>query len=98
MIPREEGELRDKVLLSQQHRHSNLRGMNCRFRFPHPPSTCTLVTRPVTGDNETETNEASKVLGKLRKLLLSGKTDVSLDELLRLSEINHTNYNNAIVL
>ena len=99
-IPREEGELRDKVLLLQQHRHSNYckRGMNCRFRFPHPPSTCTLVTRPVTGDNETEANEASKVLGKVRKLLLSGKTDVSLDELLRLAEVNPTDYNNAIVL
>ena len=98
-IPREEGELRDKVLL-QQHRHSNYckRGMNCRFRFPHPPSTCTLVTRPVTGDNETEANEASKVLGEVWKLLLSGKTDVSLDDLLSLAEVNPTDYNNAIVL
>ena len=73
-IPQEEGELKDKVLLLQ-HRHSNYckRGMKCRFRFPHPPSTHTLVTKPINGDNEIgEGNEASKVLGEVRKLLLLG--------------------------
>ena len=100
-IPQEEGELKDKVLLLQQHRHSNYckRGMNCRFRFPHPPSTRTLVTKPVTDDDEnSEGNEASQVLGKVRKLLLSGKNDVSLDELLRLAEVSPADYDNAIAL
>uniref|UniRef100_A0A1X7VYF6 ATP-dependent DNA helicase n=1 Tax=Amphimedon queenslandica TaxID=400682 RepID=A0A1X7VYF6_AMPQE len=72
--------------------------MSCRFRFSHPPSTRILVTKPVTGDNETEANKASKILGKVRKLLLSGKTDVSLEDLLRLTEVNPNDFNNAIEL
>ena len=91
-IPREEGKLKEQVLLLQQHKHSSYcnRKKNYCFKFPHPPSTRTLISSPATGDasddnnddTTTQTNQASQTLSKVRKLLIDGKTDVSLDELL----------------
>lgn len=47
-IPKEEGKLKELVLLLQQHKHSSYckKNSKCRFNFPHPPSSKTLVTQP----------------------------------------------------
>ena len=94
-IPREEGKLKEQVLLLQQHKHSSYcrRNKNCRFKFPHPPSKNTLITSPTTDDNF---NDASKILRKVRKILVDGTTDVSLTDLLRLAEVDPTDYSRAI--
>ena len=94
-IPREEGKLKEQVLLLQQHKHSSYcrRNKNCRFKFPHPPSKNTLITNPTTDHNS---NDASKILAKVRKILVDGTTDVSLTELLRLAEVDPTDYSRAI--
>ena len=107
-IPREEGKLKEQVLLLQQHKHSSYcnRKKNCRFRFPHPPSTRTLISSPATGDaindnnddTTTQSNRASQTLSKVRKLLIDGKTDVSFEELLRLAEVEPSDYAEAIAL
>ena len=107
-IPREEGKLKEQVLLLQQHKHSSYcnRKKNCRFRFPHPPSTCTLISSPATGDisddnnddTTTQSNRASQTLSKVQKLLIDGKTDVSFEELLRLAEVEPSDYAEAIAL
>ena len=106
-IPREEGKLKEQVLLLQQHKHSSYcnRKKNCRFKFPHPPSTRTLISSPATGDasddnddTTTQTNQASQTLSKVRKLLIDYKTDVSLDELLRLAEVEPSDQAEAIAL
>ena len=107
-IPREEDKLKEQVLLLQQHKHSSYcnRKKNCRFKFPHPPSTRTLISSPATGDagddnnddTTMQTNQASRTLSKVRKLLIDGKTDVSLDELLRLAEVEPSDYAEAIAL
>ena len=55
----------------------------CRFRFPQPPSSTTLISKP--NDDDSVTNDACKTLAKVRKLLVNGKTDVSLSELLTLA-------------
>ena len=48
----------------------------------------------------TEGDNSSKVLSKVRKLLIiiDGNTDVSLDELLTLAEVNSTDYFKAFEL
>ena len=107
-IPHEEGKLKEQVLLLQQHKHSSYcnRKKNCRFRFPHPPSTRTLISSPATGDisddnnddTTTQSNRASQTLSKVRKLLIDGKTDVSFEELLRLAEVEPSDYAEAIAL
>ena len=86
-IPSEEGRLKDLVLALQKHKHSTYckRSGRCRFSFPHPPSYETLISKP--GDsNEIET--ALKNLTKVRKVLLHGDTDVSLDTLLQNASVS----------
>ena len=92
-IPSEDGKLKDLVLLLQQHKHSSYcrRNKKCRFNFPQPPSSKTLIAKP-----DTANNSALETLGKVRKLLVNVKTDVSLDELLSLANITSKEYHNAL--
>ena len=98
-MPTEEGQLKDLVTLLQQHRHSKYckRSGRCRFHFPHPPSNYTLIAYPSDDDNIADViDRVSKCLSNVRKLLVEGKTDVSIDELLTLAEVTHTDYKEAI--
>jgi len=47
-IPKEEGKLKELVLLLQQHKHSSYckKNKKCQFNFPHPPSSKTLIAEP----------------------------------------------------
>ena len=55
-VPAEDGKLKDLVLLLQKHKHSSYgrRNKTCRFSFPKPPSSKTLITKddPECGDNK----------------------------------------------
>ena len=98
-MPTEEGQLKDLVTLLQQHRHSKYckRSGRCRFHFPHPPSNYTLIAYPSDDDNIADViDRVSKCLSNVKKLLVEGKTDVSIDELLTLAEVTPTDYKEAI--
>ena len=102
-ISKEEGKLKELVLLLQQHKHSSYckRGHTCRLSFPHPPSSKTLIAQP---DSDSATvAKAQSVLLKVRKVLTDGgtdneadgeadnetdgETDMSLDKILELAEV-----------
>ena len=96
-IPKEEGKLKELVLLLQQHKHSSSyckRNKNCRFNFPHPPSSKTLVAEP--NSDSSVVSSAQSVLAKVRKVLLDGHTDLSLGDLLVKADIERDTYNKAL--
>ena len=86
--------LKDLVLLLQQHKHSSYckHVTGCRFNFPHPPSTETLIAEP--SDNRTD---SFQVLAKVRKLMAdSSDTCLSMDELLAKADVSIDQYVSAL--
>ena len=95
-VPKEDGRLKDLVLLLQQHKHSSYcrRNKACHFHFPKPPSPKTLIAKEdVVSDDNTQ---ALAVLGKVQKLIAESDTDLSLDELLQKAEVTEKDYINAL--
>ena len=88
-VPEEEGKLKELVTSLQTHKHSSYckRRNTCRFKFSHPPSTRTLIAQPSGPDNEVSP-EASEALKKVRKLIIDGKSNITLNELLELANVN----------
>ena len=86
-LPKEDGKLRELVLLLQQHKHSSYckRNKSCRFNFPKPPSSKTLIAKSNEDDDVVAQNVA--VLSKVQKLIAEGNTDMSLDDLLDKAEV-----------
>lgn len=75
-IPKNENKLKELVLMLQQHKHSSYckRHNSCRFGFPKPPSSRTLITRDdIEADVHTQ-----QVLMKVHGVLADGYTDLSL--------------------
>jgi hypothetical protein len=95
-LPSEEGQLKDLVTLLQRHRHSKYckRSGRCRFHFPHPPTNNTVIAYPNSDDSVID--KVNKTLANVRKLLVEGKTDVSIDELLSLANVSPEDYKTAI--
>ena len=83
------------MLSLQKHRHSSYckRNRKCRFSFPHPPSKFTVIAKP-TIDNEIP--DCSESLVKVRKQLLQGNTDISLEELFACANVNSVDYEQAV--
>ena len=97
-MPTEEGLIKHLVTSVQTHRHSTYckRSGKCRFNFPHPPSTRTLIAYPTDNDSNETDDDVGKYLSKVRKLLVEGKTDVSIDELLMSADVHQDDYKKAI--
>ena len=95
-VPAEDGKLKDIVFLLQKHKHSSYcrRSKTCRFSFPKPPSSKTLITKddPERGDS----NQELTVLGKVQKLIADGYTDLNLAELLDKAEVTEKDYIDAL--
>ena len=97
-VPKEEGKLKELVLLLQQHKHSPYckRHNKCWFSFPKPPSCKTLITQP----DDVEPDVASKaqsILTKVYKVLAdAGNVDFSLDEILIKAEVSLNDYMDAL--
>ena len=95
-LPSDEGKLKELVLLLQQHKHSSYckRHNKCRFTFPKPPSTKTLITqcdvRPDVASN------AQTVLSKVYPVLADNHADMSLDEILDKAEVTMSDYMDAL--
>ena len=91
--------LKELVLLVQQHKHSTYckRNKQCRFSFPQPPISCTLISQPYS-DDDTGCNSKSipKCLSKVKKLLIEGNTNVSLLQLLEMGNIKPSDYEKAL--
>lgn len=95
-LPKEDGKLRELVLLLQQHKHSSYckRNKSCRFNFPKPPSPKTLIANSLEDDDDVTDNLA--VLSKVQKLIAEGNTDISLDDLLDKAEVSESDYIHAL--
>ena len=65
-VPKENCKLKELVLLLQKHKHSSYckRNKKCRFNFPKPPSSKTLITKDDTDPDDTE--QALAVLSKYK--------------------------------
>ena len=94
-LPKQDGKLRELVLLLQQHKHSSYckRNKSCRFNFPKPPSPKTLITKPNEHD---DIAHDVAVLSKVQNLIAEGNTNMSLDDLLDKAEVTETEYIHAL--
>ena len=97
-IPEEDGKMKDLVLLLQQHRHSSYCKRNnvCRFAFPHPPSFNTLIAEPC--EDPTLSSSSQDVLTKVRKALVEGCNDLTVDELLVKANVDPDEYMSALAM
>ena len=95
-IPQEDSKLKELVLSLQNHKHSSYcrRNKVCRFNFPKPPSSKTLITRDDAEPDEVV--QAIDVLGKVQKFIAEGNSDVSLDNLLAKAVVTENEYTNAL--
>ena len=95
-IPNEECKLKELVLMVQQHKHATYckRNGQCRFSFPHPPSSSTLISHE--GDNDEDIKKASKHLLKVKKLLIEGDINISLNDLLTRASLSDVEYEKAV--
>ena len=94
-IPKEEGRLKDLVLLLQQHKHSSYckRNNMCHFGFPHPPSCKTLIAEP---DTDPVIANAQDVLAKVCKVLADCHNDLTLEEILEKANVDSNEYMSAL--
>ena len=94
--PPEDGKLEELVLLLHQHKHSSccIRNKSCRFNFPKPPSSKTIITK--FDPENTDVEKSSTVLKKVQKLIAEGTTDLSLTEILNKADVTETEYGDAL--
>ena len=52
----------------------------------------------ISNDDDSVTDDASKTLAEVRKLVVNGKTDVSLSELLTLAHVESADYCQALAI
>uniref|UniRef100_A0A1X7UEJ7 Helitron helicase-like domain-containing protein n=1 Tax=Amphimedon queenslandica TaxID=400682 RepID=A0A1X7UEJ7_AMPQE len=85
-MPTEEGQLLKLVKELQTHRHLTYgkRSKKCHFNFPRMPSSRTLIASQSSSDNNVS-EKVKKYLENVRKLLVDGHTDISIDELIELA-------------
>ena len=77
------------MLLLQQHK----RNKSCRFNFPKPPSSKTLIAKLDENDDDVDVVAQNvAVLSKVQKLIAEGNTDMSLDDLLDKAEVSESEY------
>ena len=95
-IPQTEGKLKDLILLLQQHKHSTYCKKNklCRFNFPKPPSSKTLIATPESDSDVVK--DAQSKLAKVHKILADGNIDLNLHELLIKAGISPEEYTKAL--
>ena len=94
-LPKEDGKLRELVLLLQQHKRSSYckRNKSCRFNFPKPPSSKTLVAKSNEDDDD---DVVAQNVAVFQKLIAEGNTDMSLDDLLDKAEVSESEYTQAL--
>ena len=93
-LPNQDSKLRE---LLQQHKHSSYckRNKSCRFNFPKPPSSKTLIAKSSEDDDDVVAQKVA-VLSKVQKLITEGNTDMSLDDLLDKAEVSESEYTQAL--
>ena len=95
-IPENDGKLKELVLSLQQHKHSSYckRGKSCRFHFPQPPSSNTVISYP--SDDDSELKKCSEVLNKVREYLINSDTDLTIEQLLNNVGVDLSDYLKAL--
>ena len=98
-LPSDDDEMHELVLL-QKHSHSKScqkRGDKCRFRFPKPPATSTVITNIDATDTAMSREMACDIVAMVHKLLLeSGNEHLYLEQLLKKANIPQKSYHNAL--
>ena len=91
----QEGKLKDLVLLLQQHKHSTYckRNKRCRFNFPKPPNSKTLIATPDPDSDVVKS--AHSILAKVHRVLADGHTDLSLNGILIRAKVSPNEYTEA---
>ena len=95
-IPENNSKLNELILSLQQHKHSSYckRCKSCRFHFPQPPSSSTVISYPSTVYNELK--KRTEVLSKVRKYLINNDTDVTIEQLLSNAGVELNDYLKAL--
>ena len=91
-----ESKLRDLVLQLQQHKHLSYckRNKQCRFNFPHPPSSKTVIAEQCSDVQMYD--DAYELLSKVRKVLPECNDGTSLDDVLRNAGVDKVKYIEAL--
>ena len=105
-IPQGECDLKRLVLSVQKHVHSKTcrRSGKCRFRFPHPPSSETVIARPSTELDPIvaarQFEEKQAVLCRVRQIMDNTELaeNLSLPDLLQIAKVDSQQYQQALKL
>jgi len=97
----EDDSLRSLVLSRQVHHHTRTckkkKGLECRFHFPKPPSTSTLVSRVPCEENSKQTIQLARgVILQVMNTLQEIGIDHTLSEILTQSNVTEQEYNDAL--
>ena len=83
----------------QKHTHSDYcrRNNTCRFGFPKPLNTETLISRPPPNDDTDATKNAKEILQKVKDFLTNTDVqDMSLEDILLQLQLSPETYNTAL--
>ena len=83
----------------QKHTHSDYcrRNNTCRFGFPKPQSTETLMSQPPPNDDTDATKNAKEILQKVKDFLTTTNVeDMSLEDILLQLQLSQETYNTAL--
>ena len=94
-IPKEEGKLKELVLLLQQHKHSSYCIIHVDSISRSLLRSCKTLITQTEVEPDVATN-AQRVLVKVDRVLAEGNTDLSLDELLTKAELSLNDYMKAL--
>ena len=101
-LPETDKQLRDLVESLQVHRHSQScrRKAGCRFKYPKPPSPCTLISREPQDNCQQQIDFAVKILTAVKQVLQNKDlpVDVTLDDVLTAAHVTLEDYTKALCI
>ena len=101
-LPESDKQLRDLVESLQVHRHSQScrRKAGCRFKYPKPPSPCTLISHEPQDNCQQQIDFAVKILTVVKQVLQNKDlpVDVTLDDVLAATHVTLEDYTKALYI
>ena len=101
-LPESDKQLRDLVESLQVHHHSQScrRKAGCRFKYPKPPSPCTLISCEPQDNCQQQIDFAVKILTVVKQVLQNKDLpiDVTLDDVLAATHVTLEDYTKALCI
>ena len=101
-LPETDKQLRDLVESLQVHCHSQScrRKAGCRFKYPKPPSPCTLISHEPQDNCQQQIDFAVKILTAVKQVLQKKDlpVDVTLDDVLTAAHVTLEDYTKALCI